>query len=41
MDRNPEPKFEDRREKNDRRQVPDTDYSGDERRKGDRRNEPR
>lgn len=37
MDRDPEPTFEDRRAKNDRRQAQDADYSGGERRKGDRR----
>jgi hypothetical protein len=41
MDRDPEPKFEDRRDRNDRRQMQDPDYSGAERRKGDRRSERR
>ncbi|MHA3841574.1 hypothetical protein ACX0GZ_10180 [Sphingomonas aestuarii] len=39
MDRDPEPKFEDRRERNDRRQSQDPLYSGTERRKGDRRSQ--
>ncbi len=38
MDHVPEPKFEDRRARSDRRhKVPDPDYSGEERRKGGRR----
>ena len=39
MDRDPEPKFEDRRAKNDRRQWDDPNYPGTERRKTDRRSE--
>ena len=39
MDRDPEPKFEDRRTRTDRRQAQDPHYSGTERRKGDRRGE--
>lgn len=37
MDREPEPKTENRRARKDRRTTPDPAYSGEERRKGDRR----
>ena len=37
MDRDPEPKTDKRRARADRRTSPDPAYSGEERRKGDRR----